>query len=360
MTSRAATYALSTAAAQGFLAPRLIAAAAVPEAAEGQAVSWVQLLKTGEFQHSAYGRFTVDDAFLRDIVATFSTFAQGVPMDYDHSFLTDGSTRAAGWVRKLEIRGNELWGEVAWTAAAAAAIRDGEYRFISPEFTSVWVDETGKKHGPALLASALTNRPFLEGMREVSLSHAIDADGDRILLMKPAQQGATNQGARAVDRDQMIQAMGLATDATDEQIIAAARARRALPDGAVVLSAKDHQALTDRAEAGDKAKAEAVARVKELHLSTWVSTGRLAPADRDMISLAYDADHEKVVAMMDARQPNPAFKPAGKDGEHGKDYESGMSRAQKIDSRAKALQAATPGMTYETALRQVYSSVPAE
>ena len=353
------TIALATAVAEGFLAPRQIAAAAVPTDSEGAVKSWVQLLKVGKFEHSTYGRFDVDAAFLREIAANFEQYPQAVPMDYDHSFLTSGSTRAAGWITQVDIRagGRELWGEVSWTAAAAQAIRDGEYRFLSPEFTSNWVDETGEGRGPALLAGGITNRPFLEGMPELSLAQ--DADGDRILLMKPARQGATDQGAQNVDREQMIKAMGLAADATDEQIIAAARARVAVPDGAVVLSATEHKTLTDRAAAGDEAERKANARVKDMHLATWKQTGRLAPADEEMVSIAYDADPAKVIASMDARKPNPAFISKGGNGDDGgDDDDSDKPRPARVHERAVKLMSDRSDLDYATALRQADREIP--
>lgn len=100
-------------------------------------------------------------------------------VDYEH--MSAGPPQvspAAGWVKSLELSesGNELFATVTWTDEAAQQIVARQYRFISPEFNLEYRDkETGKVIGPTLIAVALTNRPFLEGMQPVALSEALCA-----------------------------------------------------------------------------------------------------------------------------------------------------------------------------------------
>jgi phage I-like protein len=66
--------------------------------------------------------------------------ATDIPIDYDHQIpfgLKDGvaaNAPASGWVKGLEARADGIWATVEWTNAAAAKIRDKEYRYISPYF----------------------------------------------------------------------------------------------------------------------------------------------------------------------------------------------------------------------------------
>jgi hypothetical protein len=85
-----------------------------------------------------------------------------------------GDGVAAGWLKAVELRanGDELWGEVEWTPEAADLIRKRAYKFVSPSFVKDHVHKDGTKIGTTLLAAAITNHPFLEGMKALTLYNA--------------------------------------------------------------------------------------------------------------------------------------------------------------------------------------------
>ena len=143
------------------------------------AQSWVQVLRVGRFTHPTYGEFEVTADDLASMVRNFTEGVRPRPptrlvVDYNHG---DQSGRAAGWITALEVRnGAELWAQVEWTDEAAAAIRNREYQFTSAEFAWAYHDkEDGGDHGPTLLAMAITNRPFVEGMQPLTLSEQVEA-----------------------------------------------------------------------------------------------------------------------------------------------------------------------------------------
>ncbi len=141
--------------------------------------SEVQVSRLGTFNHPRYGRITLTEETVREMVGNFEARrdAEGhlVPLvvDYQHQSLADDPERAiaAGWVHELIDRGpGGLWARVQWTERAALFIENGEYRYISPEIAFDAVNkETGQPQGVTLLAVALTNRPFFEGMAPVVL-----------------------------------------------------------------------------------------------------------------------------------------------------------------------------------------------
>ncbi|MEQ1966279.1 phage protease [Xenorhabdus nematophila] len=94
-------------------------------------------------------------------------------IDYEHQTLraikNGQPAPAAGWFQTLEWReGEGLYAvNVDWTDNASQAIAANEYRFISPVFL---YDQQG--HVTALLHSALTNTPALDGMDAVMLAAA--------------------------------------------------------------------------------------------------------------------------------------------------------------------------------------------
>ena len=149
---------------------------------DGTATSEAQFFAIGKWQHQQYGKIEFDEDKAKQAIKNYQNAEKELNLDYNHLGL-DGAPDeaiASGWLvegltetgQRGENKGKKgLWGIVRWTKKAAEYIKNGEYRFISPEFTDEGKDKkTGKKIGFNLLAAALTNRPFLEGMAPVALS----------------------------------------------------------------------------------------------------------------------------------------------------------------------------------------------
>lgn len=100
------------------------------------------------------------------------------PIDYFHRGGSDvpvpnKEKLASGWIHKLEIRADGMWGLCSFTAAARAAIQAEELQYFSPEWRPDWIDSaTGLRQGPTLLGGGLLNDPFFEGMPRVTASSA--------------------------------------------------------------------------------------------------------------------------------------------------------------------------------------------
>lgn len=148
--------------------------------------SWIQLARTGSFVSNRYGKFSITREDLTTMLSNFNDITPKapteLPIDYDHLSMDPkkpGDGMAAGWMKKLELRGDgeELWAEVEWTPDGAARIAKKEYRFVSPSFVKDHTHKDGKKIGTTLLAAAITNHPFLEGMKALTL-YNFSAMGD--------------------------------------------------------------------------------------------------------------------------------------------------------------------------------------
>jgi hypothetical protein len=176
--------------------PSLIRLDAKGAEGESQApTSWIQIAKTGEFQSKRYGEFAITRSDLSEMLHNFKNVTPKapteLPVDYDHLSMDpkkplDGV--AAGWFKDLELRedGDELWGLIAWTPRAAEAIRNGEYKFVSPSFVKNHVHKDGSEIGATLLAAAVTNHPFLEGMSALTL-YSFSAMGDIAMAQSQSQ-----------------------------------------------------------------------------------------------------------------------------------------------------------------------------
>lgn len=142
--------------------------------------SEIQVAKIGEWKGHPTGSFKITETIIKEMIKNFEAGERDVVVDYQHLSLDGGAddARAAGWTKKLVNKGKDgLWAVVEWTKKAAEMIKEKEYRYISPEFHLNYSSkETKKKQGATLLAIALTNRPFLEGMAPVALSERVLAD----------------------------------------------------------------------------------------------------------------------------------------------------------------------------------------
>lgn len=137
----------------------------------------VQILRTGEFNDPRYGTFEITGKHLSQMKANFDNKVRGVDIAIDYAHKSDEV--AAGWIQGLEL-GYEpedkekkfptsLWANpVKWTTGATTCLADGQYRYLSADFTFEYQDnETGEKYGPVLLGAGLTNRPVIKDMNPV-------------------------------------------------------------------------------------------------------------------------------------------------------------------------------------------------
>lgn len=152
-------------------------ALATPSLADDQLSEPFAVLYTGEFRHG--GReIPVSLADLDNAVKVFDAQkAAGYEpsIDWEHSFASGGTSKAAGWIKELWREGKKLMARVKWTPQAREEIANETFRYLSPEFSSELADESGKGLGFGLLAAGLTNRPHLRALGAVALSEEVNA-----------------------------------------------------------------------------------------------------------------------------------------------------------------------------------------
>ena len=118
-----------------------------------------------------------------------------VAVNYNHK-----REKAAGWINELQVKDNGLWGKVEWTEPGADSIRNGEFRYFSPEFAPEWAHpKSGDNFTDVLTGGALTNNPFLKGIKQVQ----------------------THEEVNMTFKENIIKSLELGEDATEEQIFEA-------------------------------------------------------------------------------------------------------------------------------------------
>ncbi|WIX34956.1 phage protease [Salinicola sp. JS01] len=208
------------------------------------------------------GPWHLDEAHARSIIERAAARSTDIVIDYEHQTLlaerNGKPAPAAGWVypRSLEWRSDGLYGRVKWTAAASKAISPGpageppEYLYLSPVFP--YDAQSGDVLD--LLHVALTNTPAIDTGAITELAAARMGRGS-LQGSEDSPNDAPTQEVTIVDREKLIAALGLAKDATDEQIDQKLAALKA--------GSEDATALRQALGAKDDAKpAEVVAALK--------------------------------------------------------------------------------------------------
>lgn len=139
----------------------------------------IELLRTGTWNTPWHGEFEITPDDIQQFVIN-ATNGIGlveadpkVPVNYGH----ESWDKAAAWIPKLYASedGNALLGDPEWTPAAAQAIKDGEWKYISPEFNPrsyPWEDPEQEYNfvSNVLTGAALTNIPLFKKLKPITAS----------------------------------------------------------------------------------------------------------------------------------------------------------------------------------------------
>ncbi len=183
---------------------------------------------------STKGEFLFDEAAQASILAEYQAHGVDIPIDWEHAMLRDDvpvrDQRAAGWFG-LEVRDGELWAvKVRWTDEAAAALRAGEWRFISPAFVAN--KDTGRIS--QLINVAICNLPATRQLDALVAAKRLETES----------QPNTTQGAAASQKETSMAlniialalALGLSESAAETDVITAASKHKSESDRLVSLT----------------------------------------------------------------------------------------------------------------------------
>jgi phage I-like protein len=279
---------------------------------------WLRIVPTGAFPDHHDGAHEVTAADIEAMAASFEERETDLLVDFDHASVFDGDTRAAAWIGETDAREDGLYGRITeWTPAGRQAYENKDYRYISP----VYVLERQTDSRSWVHSVALTNLPFFD-QGEVD---AINADPP-----------STDPDAPAMDRETLIDLLGLDDDATDEKIEAAleeaAQARDALDEADAPSDEDEEDASTgastdepaddtaDGEEASEEELEEKVSAIvndrleerdregrAEALVDRAVEKGKISPAERDVYLNSARADFEATKEKIDQMRPGAAL-----------------------------------------------------
>lgn len=248
----------------------------------------VQLLPAGRFSSvdgrpasiAACNQWVCGPDQAASVAALAARQSNPMVIDYEHQTLNSQQNGqpapAAGWFKNLEWRdGQGLFAtDVEWTPAAARAIADGEYRFISPVFE--FNAQTGEVQ--RIRMAALTNNPGLDGMQAVALSAFFPSTQEpqmnKLLQALLTALGLTEQ----TPEDQAVTALNahLAKARSDADQVAALTAEKANTDAQIA-------ALTAAAGAPDPARYVPIGVVTGLQTQVAALTAQVAGREVDEV-----------------------------------------------------------------------------
>lgn len=263
-----------------------------------------------KLQHPVYGELDFSAALAEKLIENFRAYGDDVPVDYDHGtdapFAHQGAGRAAGWVRRpkaLRVEDSFLVAYAEPTPAAAQAVRDGEWRLVSPSLSMDWENpKTGERQGPTLFALALTNRPFIRGMPPAEIidrsTVALSAAGGSMDAGKVENSAAATASPEAVRLS--------ALEAKTEALVAALSAAK------TEAAAKDEK-IRKLQDAMD-AQAQATRRADEASVvDAAIAAGKFPAAAREELLKWVAADPEGFKKVCDAMPSAIPMSAVGRD-----------------------------------------------
>ena len=141
------------------------------------AATEVEIAATGEYLGHWQEPYVLT---IEDLQRMVTNFSSEVVIDYEHQTHDPDAAEApaAGWITRLWVEDESLWGEVEWTDRAEAMIDSDAYKYLSPVFNFDAKDpETGNPIGIKLMTVGLTNVPFMEDMEPVTENRTTEGLG---------------------------------------------------------------------------------------------------------------------------------------------------------------------------------------
>lgn len=238
----------------------LMAALDLPPAKDEASVpDWIHLSPLGRVETlDGRGPYEVGDP--QAIIQASFEKRGDLEIDVNHaSFLAapkGGEAPARGWIVEMQAREDGIWGRVNWTDEGRRMVATRSYRRISPVFA---LDRPGGSKVVGILNASLVNRNNLRGLAALNaeqetgmeevlaklksmLGLAEDADTEEIwralsaVIDAAAAEKAKNASAAAMQSamGEIAVALGVASDAKPETVVAAAKSVTTKPGGDVV------------------------------------------------------------------------------------------------------------------------------
>ena len=230
-------------------------------------VSEIEVLCSGSWDHPQYGHFDITEEDIDGFVQAFNNKVRKVDIAVDQEHMPEKG--AAGWYKALnkvfEDGKCKLKATIEWTKLGTQLIKDGIFKYFSPEFDFQYEDlETHEQFGNVLLGGALTNRPYFKSLAPVALSENMYAGF--INLSSKFTEGGENRMTKEELKAKLTEnaEFVLAADATEEEKVAFEEVKTELVKDA---EEKEEAERNAKEEADKKAAEDAAVKASERFIS---------------------------------------------------------------------------------------------
>lgn len=186
-----------------------------------KAPEWMLLFAAGWNSLADGTRFLVDEQAYRLVAALRQKRGNEIVFDYEHASLESQAAPASGWIKELSWQdGRGIMARVEWTDKAKQYISNKEYRYFSPVFYVRRKDS----RVCGLDSVALTNRPKTNNLTPILAKlEKQELERQRLEKEKHAGTGSKRQRSRQkeknMDKKELIAALGLGENASDDEIL---------------------------------------------------------------------------------------------------------------------------------------------
>jgi hypothetical protein len=156
-----------------------------------EGLATLEILKVLKVKSGSHGNFSITKGMLVEIKENFYNNIHRltdqdnkpmIPLNFSH----DKGKEAAGWIKELEIddTGTTLIGKIELTPIGREKVTNKEYAFASAELAFELDDpELNQTFKNVLTGAALTNIPFIRGMKSIELTELKEFNMEEILKL---------------------------------------------------------------------------------------------------------------------------------------------------------------------------------
>ena len=135
--------------------------------------SEIEVMYSGVWDHPQYGQVKISEKDIDSFIQNFKDNTRKVDIAVDQEHMPEKG--AAGWFKTLDkvVEGGKvkLKAVIEWTKLGKELIKDGIFKYFSPEFSFEYEDqETHEEFKNVLLGGALTNRPYFKSLAPVAFN----------------------------------------------------------------------------------------------------------------------------------------------------------------------------------------------
>jgi hypothetical protein len=175
----------------------------------------VHIAKTGKFKGYSDGEFELTSETFSSLIDNFNSEKNPLPVYRGHAdvqgSVTGEEPRACGWILSLskeKTSSNEegLFALVGFNQEMAEQIKAGEYKFSSIYMRMNETDRvSGDEIGPRLCSLAITNQPFIDGLKEIKLSMINHKEGYIYLSNQMENDISQEERSKTMEKDETEQ-----------------------------------------------------------------------------------------------------------------------------------------------------------